>query len=226
MSSNRRCIALTMLLAAGVLGATATSASAAGSSNARAQALATSAFAATKAATSFVLQGTGISNGQPVKIDVTVSAKHAFGVLTYGGESVSLRRVNNTIYAKGTQGFLMQQGLTAAQASVEANKWITIPSSDTTDFSNIDKFLTTSGVLSGLLPAKSTGQVTSATRSSLHGQAVEVIVGTFDNHKATIYVATHGRPYILRVVQPSGSAGGGTVNLSTFNQAVHVTAPS
>jgi hypothetical protein len=214
------------LWVAGVVIVGAPVASASTSSNAGAVTLAKAALAATEGATSFTFQGNGVSDNQKVEIDVTVSAKAAFGVLTYSGQSTTLRRVKNTIYAKGTKGFLEQQGVSAADAAVEANQWFKVPSTDTSDFASIDHFLTVSGVLSGLLSTKGTDLVTSSTRSTLRGQAVDILVGTFDGQKGTFYVASHGKPYILRILQPDGSAGGGTVDILNIDKPVHVSAPS
>jgi hypothetical protein len=229
MSSLPRQSAFMLVCTAGLLTAMAPAASgapAAAKGPSTADKLAKAALSATEGATSFTFQGNGVSDNQQVSINVTVSAKAAFGILTYSGQSTTLRRVTNTIYAKGTKGFLEQQGVSAANAAVEANQWFKIPSSDASDFKSIDHFLTVSGVLSGLLPTKGTDLVTSAKRSTLQGQAVEILVGTFDGQKGTFYVASHGTPYILRIVQPSSDAGGGTVDITNFDKPVHVKAPS
>ena len=59
----------------------------------------------------------------------------------------------------------------------------------------------------------------------MRGQAVDVISGTFSGQKGSLYVAAHGKPYLLRVVQLNSSAGGGTIDLSNYNKSVKTTAP-
>jgi hypothetical protein len=203
----------------------ASSASASTSSNSHAQSLITSAIAATKSAKSFTIVGIGMSSGEKVKIDVTVASSDAFGVLTYGGQSTTVRRIGRAIYAKSTKGFLEQQGASASQAAAEANKWFSIPSSETSSYSNLKEFLTVSGLLSGLVPSTSKGTVVSVKKSTFDSQAVEVISGTFAGQKGVLDIATHGKPYVLRVVQDASSAGGGTVTLSRYNSSVHTTVP-
>ena len=59
----------------------------------------------------------------------------------------------------------------------------------------------------------------------MRGQAVEEISGTFSGQKGALYVASHGKPYLLRVVQLKGASGGGTIDLSNYNKPVKVTTP-
>jgi hypothetical protein len=218
--------AVTALLSTAVLLASASSVSAATeSSSSHTKSLITSAIAATKSAKSFTIVGIGSSSGETVKIDVTVGSSDALGVLTYGGQSTTVRRVGSAIYAKGTKGFLEQQGASASQAAAEANKWFRIPSSETSSYSNLKEFLTVSGLLSGLVPSTSSGSYSSVKKSTFDGQSVEVITGTFGGQKGALYIATHGKPYLLRVVQDATTSGGGTVTLSHYNTTVRTTAP-
>jgi transcription antitermination factor NusG len=218
---------LPLVGAAGILAATAGPASATSSTDAKAQKLVASAIVTTMSATSLSIEGTGISSGQQVKIDVTDGIKDAYGTLSYGGLSTSLRRVGTSIFAKGTKGFLEKQGATPTQAAADANKWFQISSTtDASDYDSVDQLLTPSLVLSGLVPSKATGKVTSVKQSSLNGQPVEVVSGTFDGQKASLYVAKHGKPYLLRVLESSTKSGEGTVSLSNFGKAVHTTAPT
>jgi hypothetical protein len=39
-------------------------------------------------------------------------------------------------------------------------------------------------------------------------------------------VATHGKPYLLRVVQDSSKSDGGTITLSDYGKSVHTSVPS
>jgi hypothetical protein len=229
MSSLSRWAALTVLplasIAAAVLPAGEASAASTSATSSKAQALVTAAIAATNAAKSVTVSGSGSSSGKSVKIALTVGPSDAFGSLTYSGQTTTLRRLGSDIYAKGTKGFLEQQGLSTSQATVEANKWFRIPTSDATDYHDLDQFLTVTGLLSGLVPS-ATGAVISGTKkATLNGQAVEVISGTFSGQKGQIYVASHGKPFLLKVVQNVGTGGGGTINLTNYDKSVHTTKP-
>ena len=90
----------------------------------------------------------------------------------------------------------------------------------------MNQYLSVSGLLTGLIPTSAKGTISKLKTSSLNGQPVEVITGTFQGPKVTLYVATHGKPYILRVnFTGSGGVSGITVDLSHFNKPVHTTAP-
>jgi len=191
----------------------------------KAQSLLNSALAHTRAASSVTVSGVGSSSGESVKINVTAGKNAAYGVLTYGGQATTLRRVGTKVYAKGTKGFLEQQGASASQAAVEANKWFQIPSSETTNYQSLQQFLVVKQLLNGLIPSSVKGTITGVKNSTLNGQAVEIISGTFSGQKGSLYVNTHGTPYLLRVFQNTTSAGGGTITLSNFNKPVHTTAP-
>jgi hypothetical protein len=212
------------VLATGAL-AVGASTTAGASTNSKAQALLNSALAHTRAAKSVTVSGVGSSSGQSVKISVTAGANAAYGVLTYGGQATTLRRVGTKIYAKGTKGFLEQQGASSSQAAVEANKWFQIPSSETTNYQSLQQFLVVKQVLTGLIPSSVKGTISGVKNSTLNGQAVEVISGTFSGQKGSLYVNRHGTPYLLRVVQNPTSSGGGTITLSNFNKPVHTTTP-
>jgi hypothetical protein len=208
-----------------IVAAAAPASAASSTSLTKAQALVASAISTTSAVQSVKVSGNGSSSGKTVKINLTVGPNAAFGTLTYSGQTTTLRRVGTAIYAKGTKGFLEQQGMSASQAKVEANKWFSIPSSDTSDYQNLDQFLTVSGLLAGLVPSAKGDKVTGSKLSTLRGQKVDVVTGTFSGQKGSVYVATKGKPYLLRVVQLKGASGGGTIDLSAYNKAVKTTTP-
>ncbi len=224
MSSIPRRATLAVLAAGALVAGVAASAGA--STTSKAQALLNSALAHTRAASSVTVSGSGTSSGESVKINVTAGANAASGVLTYGGQATTLRRVGTKIYAKGTKGFLEQQGASASEAAVEANKWFQIPLSETTNYQSLQQFLVVKQLLDGLIPASVKGTITSVKNSTLNGQAVEVITGTFSGQKGSLYVNTQGTPYLIRVFQNGTSAGGGTINLSKFNKPVHASIPT
>ena len=170
MSISRWAALAPLPLTAVVVAAAPASASA--TSTAKAQALVASAISTTSSAKSVTVIGSGSSSGKSVKIDLTVGPSAAFGTLTYSGQATTLRRVGTAIFAKGTKGFLEQQGMSASQATVEANKWFSIPTSDTSDYQNLDQFLTLSGLLAGLVPSAKGDVVTGSKKTTVRGQAV------------------------------------------------------
>jgi hypothetical protein len=189
-------------------------------------ALLTSSLKLTSAVTSLSINGHGTSGGKAVKIVVSAGSSQAFGVLSFGGQSTTIRRVGTVIYQKSSKGFLQQQGAPASQAAVMANKWFKLATTSSATYTGLHQYLSVSGLLTGLVPTSANGTITKESTSTLNGQPVEVIAGTFQGTKQTLYVATHGKPYILRVAfKASSGVNGITVDLSQFNKPVHTTVP-
>ena len=224
MSFIPRLAALTLVPASAIL--LGASSGAAAMSTTQAKKLVASAITATKSSTTLTLIGYGKSEGKPVAFNLNVSPKYAYGILSYGDVSTNLRRVGTNIYAKGTKGFLEQEGESASVASQAAGKWFQIKSSDTSDYEGIDQNLTASGILVGLLPSKVTGAITAVKKTTVGGQPAEAISGTFSGEKGVLYVATHGKPYLLKVVQDSSKTDGGSITLSNFGKSFRISTPS
>jgi hypothetical protein len=213
-------------LSAGLLLVGATSASAAAkANNTQATTLLTSSLKVTNAATSLTVSGHGGTKGQTVKINISAGGSDAFGTLSYSGQGTMLRRVGTVIYTNSSKGFLEKQGASASVATVEAKKWFKVLSTNSS-YASLNQFLSVSSLLSGVIPKSSKGTISSVKTSTISGQPVEVITGTFQGQKGSFYVETHGTPYIIRVSYPPSVSGSGiTLDLSHFNKPVHTTVP-
>jgi hypothetical protein len=220
-------VVLGALLGLGVLGSSlpVAAATAAKSSVRSSEAILEAAEKATGNAASFTCRGTAMSQHTNIKIDVAVGRSMAGGTLQYSGNATTLiRRIFLLVYAKATQAFLMLQGMSHDQAELLSNHWFEIPSSDARDYNGLAIFLSPKSLAQGLLPPVAPGDVTSSRRSSLNGQPVYVIGGTFAHLKATMYVAAQGRPYVLRIVEPSRTDGG-TINFTDYGKPVKLGVP-
>ncbi|HEY1827067.1 MAG TPA: hypothetical protein VGF87_03555 [Acidimicrobiales bacterium] len=195
------------------------------STQSRGEALVASALTATKGAKSFSVHGVSTSTTAKVVIDLTAGPQDAYGVLTYSGQSTQIRRVGTKVYVKSTKGYLLNQGASASQAAVEANKWFQIPSSESSSYKSLMQFLSVSAILSGLAPPSSKGTVTSVKNTTFQGQKAYVVSGTFDSQQGSFTIAAKGKPYLLQIVDAQTSSGGGTVTLSNYNKPVHTTVP-
>jgi hypothetical protein len=213
-------------LSAGALLVGATSASAAPkTSNAQATTLLTNALKVTNAAKSLTVSGHGGTKGQTVKINISAGGNDAFGTLSYSGQSTILRRVGSVIFTNSSKGFLEKQGASASEATVEAKKWFKVLS-ENSSYASLNQFLSVSSLLSGVIPKDATGKISGVKTSTVDGQPVEVITGTFQGQKGSFYVDTHGTPYVVRVSYPPSVSGSGiTLDLSHFNKPVHTTVP-
>jgi hypothetical protein len=107
-----------------------------------------------------------------------------------------------------------------------ANKWFKNTSTTSQSYVGLNQYLSVPGLLNGLIPPSAKGTISSSKASTLNGQAVEVITGTLSGAQVTLSVATHGKPYVLRVSFKGTTATNGvTVDLARFNQPVHTTVP-
>jgi hypothetical protein len=225
---SRRLVPTVVVTGAVLLGAGigAGAAGAAAATDPQATALLTSALTAMHAVKSLSVSGQGNSGGTSVKIVVSAGQNQAFGVLTVGGQTTTIRRVGKVIYQKSTKGFLQHQGDSASQAAVMANKWFKNSSTTSQNYVGLNQYLSVPGLLNGLVPPSAKGTISSSKASTLNGQAVDVITGTFSGAQVTLSVATHGKPYVLRVSFKGTTATSGiNIDLSRFNQPVHTTAP-
>jgi hypothetical protein len=214
------------LLTTGLLVAGAANASAASNNNAQARSQLTSSLKVTNAAKSLTVNGHGASAGKTIKIQISAGANQAFGVLTYSGQATTIRRVGTVIYTNSSKGFLQQQGASASVASVEANKWFKVASTNA-NYTSLNQFLSVSALLKGVVPATSAGTISNVKNSTLNGHPVEIITGTFQGQKGSLYIAKHGTPYLVRVTFAASTGGGSglTLDLSNYNKPVHTTVP-
>jgi hypothetical protein len=216
-------VAVVGLAVVGVTGP-ATSAGAASISPTQARSIVLSALTATANAPSLSVRGNGTSGKQTLQFNLTVGAAAAAGSIVMNGQKLEIRRVGLVLYEKATKGYLTANGASASAAASVANKWLSVPASDKSDYAALEEFLYVKKFISGLTPTRSVGKVTGATRTSLGGKPVYEIHGTFRGAKATVYVAAQGTPYVIRLVQPSGSDQG-TIYFSNYGQPVNVQIP-
>jgi hypothetical protein len=96
-----------------------------------------------------------------------------------------------------------------------------VPSTDS-DFAGINSLLDASQVASQFSGTSNTG-FTKGKTSTINGQQVIAIKGasSSDNSGGTVYVATTGKPYIIRV-----SGGGTTLTFSNYNRPVNPSVPA
>jgi hypothetical protein len=205
--------------------ASAPSAGAASISPAQAKSLVTSAFTATANAPSVTIVGNGTSGKQTMQFDLSFSSAAADGSIVLNGQQLVARRIGVMEYEKASKGFLKANGVSSADAAALANQWLSVPASDKSDYASLKSLLNEKQFMASLTPAGFIGKVTGATRTTLAGKPVYKVQGTFSGTKATVYVAAQGTPYVVRIVQPTGSDIG-TISFSGYGQPVNVQTPA
>ncbi len=171
---------------------------------------------ALRAAKSVEISGTVASNGQSIRLDLTLTGNDSQGTLTINNNDVQLIMVDSTVFIKGDADFLKQYaGNDQAVLNQLNGKWLKTTS--TTDFNSF----TLDGFAGLLKPGTGANTVNpTVTQSTLNGQKV-VVVSQKDG--STLDIANTGAAVPLLL--SSKGSDGGTVNFTNYNKAVTISAP-
>jgi hypothetical protein len=181
---------------------------------------------ASLSANSFTVTGSIGQGAQRVGLNLSLSAtKVAQGSITAMGQTINLIQIGNTIYFKASTSFWTQNG-GATAAQLFANKWVSGPASSS-DFSSFSQFLDPHQLANQFFQAPTGTDFHKGKTSTVNGQKVIAITGTDKSGggKGVLYVATTGKPYVVKVTVKGGSSGSGSVSFSNYNKPVHASAP-
>lgn len=166
--------------------------------------------AALKAAKSFRLNGTTNDGGQHTTLDLEISGSDVAGSMGLGNTKVQLLRVGGKQYMKGDAAFWKTNGGKNGDAVAQliGNRWVVIPASNK-DFASL---FTVADVNSLLEPD---GPVKKGAVKDIDGTpAIGLVQSGSDG--GTLYVATTGKPYPLRLQAPKASDG--AMSFSKFGE--------
>ncbi|MFC8193786.1 hypothetical protein ACFUTV_00095 [Streptomyces sp. NPDC057298] len=233
MKSNRM-IAVGVLVCAGLTGATACGGDS-GSSNEgekkpfagqSADAVADKATKTTKAADSVRMAGTVEEQGQPVEIDVRVDTKDACtGTMSGQGATAEVIETGGKKYVKGNKTFWAaslkgQPGAEKVIAQLDG-KWVKTPTSDASMQDICDK----QAFLAALDKDKSERQGMKKSGTATVGGKEAIVLKKKDGAETfTLYVATEGKPYLLKFAT-TGGKNPGSMTFSDYGKPVEATAP-
>lgn len=139
------------------------------------------------------LKGNGTEDGQVYAVDMRIKGTRAArGTVTYRHNPVELLRIGEDAYLKGSAEFW--QEITRDRAAVELlkGKYLKARRGDP-DLKTLLAFTNTAAFVEEML--KSDGAVTKADRRTVAGVDTVGVTFTSDEGKATVYVATTGKPY-------------------------------
>ena len=175
------------------------------------------AVATMKSAKSVHISGSIAKTGKTVGIDATIFSNGDIdGTVTENGAVVGVVKIGSTDYIRTTAAFYKAQGAPAPIAALMNGKWIELPDSS----AGFGKQFTLSSLANSVQNGH--GKVSAGTTSTVNGQPVVSVV---DSKGGTLYVATTGPAYPLRVANSSPKAGIGVVNLTDWNQGKLPTPP-
>ncbi|MFB9239880.1 hypothetical protein ACFFWC_30880 [Plantactinospora siamensis] len=164
--------------------------------------------AALKNAKSFRMSGTTKEDGQKFTLDFKISGANLVGDMTIGKGKVQLLRVGKKGYMKPDAAFWRMSAGTHANAIVElvGDRWVLVPAGDK-DFASMFGAADVNELL------KPDGKVTKGQPKDINGTPA---IGLVDHAKSggTLYVATVGEPYPVRIQGKTAADGG--INFSDF----------
>lgn len=220
MRQRRGTALLTCLMAAGIglVGCGGDSSAAPGIEESSAEEILTKTRTAAKAASSFRMAGEVREQGDSVALDLQFQKdKGVAGTVTVQGMTFEMLVVDQTAYLKADQATWEKAG--AGQgAQLLVGKYIQL-SSDTSGFGDIMKVADPEKLLDQALTPE--GTVVKTGVKEINGVPA-VGLTEKDAKDGTLYVATEGQPYPVRVEGPSGE---GNVDFTGWNEPVDLAAP-
>ncbi|MBJ7904935.1 hypothetical protein ABZW47_17095 [Streptomyces sp. NPDC004549] len=164
----------------------------------------------TTKATTLRMRGTVTDGGDDIKIDMALSKKgECAGTMGMGGKgSADLIKSGDTIYMKYNEAFLRDQGKGESKADTDAvvnmmaDKWTKMAATGK-DAKDIAGFCDLDTVLAGAVDVNS--DATRGKTTTIDGTPAITLHEKDGKDRYTLYVATKGKPYLLRVDSSAGA---------------------
>ncbi|MFJ9037040.1 hypothetical protein ACIRF8_10705 [Streptomyces sp. NPDC102406] len=193
--------------------------------------IAADAVKATQEADSMHMKGTvrqSGSSGAAVTVDLSVDQrKNCDGTISNGGASADVRHTNATLYLRGDEKYwrnaLKGQPGGGKVVPKVADKWVKTPADDSMTQGLCDK----QGLVSSMDENKSErkGMKKGATTTVNGTEAIRLTKKKAGGETLTLYVATEGKPYILRTTSTGGKEPS-TATFSDYGKPVHPQEPA
>ncbi len=174
-----------------------------------------------------------------IQLDMALNDKNeCAGTMGMDGQGkADLIKTGDTVYMKYDEAFLRAQGKGESKAEVDAavtmlaGKW-TKMSAKGADAKDIESFCDLDSVLDGAeevnsdaSPGAAEATVTRGATTTVDGTPALVLHAREGKDRYTLYVATEGKPYLLRMDSKSADDPG-TVTFSDFGKPVPAEAPT
>jgi hypothetical protein len=147
-----------------------------------------------------------------VVLSLAVSVNAGSARFTYGTQSVNVIRIGQTMYIQGP--------------GTQSSPWV-IAKRGASDYNTFLPLLSPMKLMSSLYGGVLGASLSKLKPSHVRGLPVYVVTGKIQGEKDTLFIASHGPPYLLRSSGGGGGAvGHGTIDFFGYNQPVNVNAPS
>jgi len=176
--------------------------------------------AALQAAKSVRIKGEGGSGTQRFAIDLRYSGDASTGTLGINGQTIELRKLAQTVYLKGSREFWVGNGGETA-AQLLAGKWLKTPLADRR-FAGLSELTDLKKAATGILDPD--GTITKGAQKTVNGVPCVGLVSS-GKDGGTLWVATTGQPYPVRIEPSTQSAESGALDFSEYGESVTVGPP-
>jgi hypothetical protein len=174
---------------------------------------------AVKQAKSVHVVGAGSTGGTSIALNLKlVSGKGGAGHVALGGLGFDIVRIGNKVYIKASKKFLVHYA--GPTGALLAGRWFTVGKS-VQGLGSLEPFTDLPKLMNQILSA-ATGKLTKGSPTTVGGQPAIPITDSANG--GTLYVATTGPAYPLKLV-PSKSSGSGAIRFTDWDQPVTLTAP-
>jgi hypothetical protein len=178
------------------------------------------ATAALQAAGSVRIKGEGGTGSERFAIDLRYAGANSTGTLGVSGQTIELRKLGQTVYLKGSREFWTSNGGEAA-AQLLTGKWLKTPLSDKR-FSGLYQLTDLREAAKGILDPD--GTITKGTEKTVNGVPCIGLVSS-GKDGGTLWVATTGEPYPVRIEPNPGSGEQGALDFTGYGESVTVEPP-
>ncbi|QJS08851.1 hypothetical protein HKX69_04360 [Streptomyces argyrophyllae] len=188
--------------------------------------VAAKAVTATRNAASLRMAGKVAADGQPLTVDFHVDTqKNCKGRMAMERGSADVIHAGQATYIKGDKEFWAgaAKGSAGGRKEVQAlsGRWVKVPADDARTTGLCDK----QGFLADMDSDKSERKgMTKGDVTTVNGHEAIALKKKKGGETITMYVATEGKPYILKL-QQSGGENPGTVVFSDYEKPVRAAAP-
>jgi hypothetical protein len=179
--------------------------------------------AAQNASSVHVLANSKVLSGRPLKLDASLAKNQGHAQVSFFGFNFQAIRDADTIYIKGNPAFDARLESTLG-VKIPPRKWL---KGTTSSLGQIASFTDPSKELPIILAG--TGKTTKGTETKIHGQPAIPLKLTRKLYTGTLYVATTGQPYPLKLIKTPQKAGPSETGQTTFtawNKPISVTPPA
>ena len=178
------------------------------------------ATSALQAAGAVRIKGEGGTGTERFAIDLRYSDDNSAGTLGVNGQTIELRKLGQTVYLKGSREFWSGNGGEGA-AQLLTGKWLKTPLTDQR-FSGLSALTDLDKAADGILDPD--GTITKGEQKSINGVPCVGLVSS-GKDGGTLWIATQGEPYPVRIEPSAGSTEKGSLDFSGYGEKTTVEVP-